>query len=273
MSSRLFAAIAVSLLVLAAQFALIDSAHAQQIIVGTPFQTIGHSYYEHIGTRWGISGPGWFFNFGGPGPAPAFGGFDPGAQANFGFGFGGGGVNGFFNATAGQGSDRSFVSSTPSVTIMNGGQGFFSDTVQRPFVTGLIPVVGSAPGAGIGALPGPVLGPNVLEERLQRLAAEGPGPAANGEPAPALVFPPAASTAERGDESVAAIKARREAERSSKESAAEQEVAALLEKARGAEADGKPSVAKIYLQMAARRATGDTLNEIQRELSRLDTKK
>lgn len=246
-----------------------------QVNVATPFPTIGHSYYEHIGVRWGLSGPGWFANFGGPGPlpGPAFGGFDPNAQANFGFGFRGSGVSGFLDVTAGQGSNTYNVSSTPSVTIMNGGMGFFSDTVQRPFVTGLIPVVGSAPGAGLGLGPGPILGPSVLEERLQRLQVEGGAGPAPHEPAPALVFPPATSTAERGDLSVAAIKAGRAAEKAAQQSAAAAEIAALLEKAHGAEADGKPSVAKIYLEMAARRATGEALSQIHRELERLETKK
>ena len=78
--------------------ALSSPAIGQQVNLDAPFNSVGHSYYEQVGVRWGLSGPGWFFNFGGPGPgagvAPPFGGFDPNAQANFGFGFGG---NGFHN--------------------------------------------------------------------------------------------------------------------------------------------------------------------------------
>ncbi|MDX1948512.1 MAG: hypothetical protein SFU86_24210 [Pirellulaceae bacterium] len=235
------------------------SASAQQVNVGTPFHSAGHNFYEQIGVSWGLRGRGWFANFGGPAPAPAFGGFDPGAQANFGFG----GRNGFLNFTAGQGSDRSLVSSTPSVTVMNGGTGFFSDTVQRPFVTGVIPVVGA------GAA-GPVLGPSVLEERLHRWQAEGAAAAASGEPPPALVFPPAASTAERGDASVAAIKARKSAEAAASAAVAQNEIDVLVEKARGAEADGKPAVAKLFWQMAARRASGEQRDEIVKQVQRLD---
>ena len=104
------------------------TASAQQVNVETPFHSVGHSYYEQIGVRWGLRGNGWFFNSGGLAPVP-FGGGDPNAAAHFGFG----GQNGFFTITAGQGSDRSLVSSSPSVTIMNGGQGYFSDTTQYNF--------------------------------------------------------------------------------------------------------------------------------------------
>jgi len=82
---------------------------------------------------WGIRGNGWFANFPGPPPAPPFGGFDPNAGAQFGFA----GPNGFLNFTAGQGANTTFTSQAPSVTVMNGQTGFFSDTIQRPFVTSL----------------------------------------------------------------------------------------------------------------------------------------
>src|SRR5688500_18618584 len=127
--------------------ALAAPAAAQQVNLDAPFNTVGHSFYEQVGVRWGLSGRNWFFNFGGPGPGagvvPPFGGFDPNAGANFGVGFRGNGVNGFLNITAGQGSTTTFGSASPSVTVMNGQTGFFADTQQRPFVTGLVPVVGS----------------------------------------------------------------------------------------------------------------------------------
>ncbi len=48
-----------------------------------------------------------------------------------------------------------------------------------------------------------------------------------------------------------------------------QEVTALLEKGRQAEAGGKPSVAKIYYQMAARRAGGDLRRQVEAHLLEL----
>src|SRR5262245_12837964 len=142
------------------------AAFGQQVNVGTPFNAAGSSFFEQIGVGWGIRGNGWFANFPGPAPAPPFGGFDPNAGANFGFA----GPNGFLNFTAGQGANTTFTGQAPSVTVMNGATGFFSDTVQRPFVTGLIPVVGGFPVAPpLGPVSSP--GPSVLDERLQRLQA------------------------------------------------------------------------------------------------------
>jgi hypothetical protein len=65
--------------------------------------------------------------------------------------------------------------------------------------------------------------------------------------------------------SVAAIKAQAAAE----EKAAADEIAVLLEKAKGAEETGKPSVARIYYQMAARRAHGEQQREIQARIQAL----
>src|SRR5262245_37290262 len=238
------------------------SARGQQANIEVPFGATGDSFFEQIGLSWGLRGNGWFFNFGGPPPAPPFGGFDPNAGANFGFA----GPGGFFSLTAGLGSTLSFSGQAPSVTVMNGATGFFSDTVQRPFVTGIIPVVGTPVAPPIGFLPG---GPSVLEERLQRLQSAGGIPEA-APSAPAAPAPAAASTADRGDLSVAEIKARQAAEKRARESAGQSEIAGLLEKARAAEAAGKPSLAKVYLQMAARRATGEQLLEIRRALDRLE---
>ena len=119
---------------------------AQQANIGVPFNTGGTSFYEQFGFSWGLRGNGWFANFPGPPPAPPFGGFDPNAGAQFGVA----GPNGFLNFTAGQGANTTFTGQAPSVTVMNGATGFFSDTIQRPFVTSLIPVVGTLTILGVG---------------------------------------------------------------------------------------------------------------------------
>src|SRR5262245_9776572 len=194
--------------------ALISPAPAQQVNLDAPFNSVGHSFYEQVGVRWGLSGRNWFFNFGGPGPgagvAPPFGGFDPNAGANFGAGFRGNGFNGFFNLSAGQGSSTNFSSASPSVTVMNGQTGYFADTQQRPFVTGLVPVVGS-PIAVPPVLPPYAPPQSVLHERISRLqAGEGSSAAASAASSPAAATAPSdSSTAERGDLSVAEIKAQK----------------------------------------------------------------
>lgn len=243
------------------------AAQAQQVNIGGPFNSVGSSFYENIGTNWGLRGPGWFANFGGgaPGVAPQFGGFDPNAGANGGVGFRAGNVMGFLNFTAGQGANSTFVSQTPNVTIPNGGTGYFIDGTFRPFVTSITPVVADNSD------------PSPLRERMRRLQSgevQAPSPtdqtAVPASPAPAAGggggnSSPRGSSAERGSLSVAAIKAQAAAEQQAEDT----EVAALLEKATGAEAAGKASVAKIYYQMAARRATGDRQREIQTRLQAL----
>jgi len=237
-----------------------NCAHAQQVTIATPHPTVSHSFYEQFGVQWGIQGKGWFFNFGGR-VSPPFGGFDPNAGADFGFA----GPNGFINFPVGQGSSSTFGGQTPMVTAMNGGTGVFIDQTVRPFVSGVIPVVGGEPLAFH----------SVLQERLSRLKAGEATGAGTQEPkqAPSGGSSRAAkrpSSAERGELSVAEIKAHKSAEGSAEDAAAVLEIESLLEKAHGAIAEGKLGVAKIHLQMAARRATGQRQAAILKRIEQLD---
>lgn len=72
---------------------------------------------------------------------PQFGGFDPATAANFGFAILSD-IEVFFLLQAAQGDDRSNILQAPKVTLFNGQSATVSDTVQRPFVTSVIPVVG-----------------------------------------------------------------------------------------------------------------------------------
>lgn len=238
-----------------------DLASAQYSFIETPFNSASHSFYENIGTAWGVQGRGWFFNFGGGGagnPAP-FGGFDPNAQANFGTGFRGNGFSGNFRLTAGQGSDSTLTSSTPGVMVPNGGMGFFSDVQQRPFVLGVVPVVGE-----------PV---SPLRWRLERMAELGnsPGGRATEADRPNDKIgrgSSGTSSASRGDLSVAAIKAQQAAEDAAKAA----EVAELLAKAQDFEAAGKTASAKVHYRRAALRATGKEQQEIAAKIKELEKK-
>ena len=240
-----------------------DVGLAQYSFQQTPFNTASHSFYENIGTTWGIQGRGWFFNFGGPGvgagnPAP-FGGFDPNAQATFGAGFRGNGFSGHFGLTAGQGSDSTITSTTPGVTVPNGGMGFFSDVQQRPFVLGVIPIVGE-----------PV---SPLRWRLERMAEQGSAPDGtndqkSADSAKGGFSGSSSSSADRGDLSLAAIKAQHAAEDEAKAA----EIAELLEKARELEEAGKPASANIYYKRAALRAKGTQQQEIVAKIRELEKK-
>ncbi len=72
---------------------------------------------------------------------PPFGGYDAGTAARFGFAILSD-IEAFFLIEAVQGDRRTNVLNAPKVTLFNGQQAFVADTTQRPFVVGVIPVVG-----------------------------------------------------------------------------------------------------------------------------------
>lgn len=122
-------------------------ASAQMVTTGTPFNRVSDSFHENIGTSWSLQGKNWNVNFGGnnalPGQAPFGNAGGAGGGIQGGVGFGGNGFTGNIWGRMEQGSSRSLVSQTPSVTTFNGVPGMFSDTQQTPFVISNTPVVGS----------------------------------------------------------------------------------------------------------------------------------
>jgi hypothetical protein len=258
-----------------------------QATIGTPFNTTNGSFFSQTGVGFGFGIPAAMPN-GGSGVVGLNpqGGFAPnimfqnGGQPAIPFGLGpttpgasfGYAVKtplgtAFFGLTASQGSDRGLMSGSPSVTTMNGGTGFFSDTSQSPFVTSVVPVVGDG-------------GNSVLGERLQRLAngegattqAELPPDAKPERPAaadkPAVHEGAAAgqnadalsrrlsaaqdSSAGQPVSSLAEIRAQQAAE----DQAANEEYRQKIQMAEAALAEGKPGVAKIYYQQVVRHANG-----------------
>lgn len=264
------ARIAVRLAVAILCIAACGPARAQYSQIGAPFNSAGHSFYESIGVSWSLQGNGWFARFGGaPGAAPPFGGFDPAAQGQFGGAFRSGDVSGFFRLSAGQGSDTFMGSQSASVTVPNGGFGLISDTLQRPFVLGIVPVVGIEP-------------VSPLEERLSRLHAEGGlqpptgkedsaqelslGGKQRREDASGRGVPDAASTAEQGDVSVAEIRARQSAAAAAQAA----EIDALVEKGAHYETAGKLGLARIYYQQALRKAAGQRQSDLEAKVKAID---
>jgi len=128
----------------AAWFALTAAAvHAQQVTVGAPTHTISNSFFEGIGTSWGIRGNGFNFQFGGPQiPLPPAGRPDMGAGLTGGLAWIGPSATAHLNFHALQGSRSSVISQTPSVTLPNGGTAYIGDASMSPFVISVIPVVG-----------------------------------------------------------------------------------------------------------------------------------
>jgi hypothetical protein len=284
--------------------ALADAAVAQRrSIVRTrvPSMRSSNSFHEQMGVGFGFNIPGArrlpsddggpsavvgldgngrvggdirFRQGGAGGVVPGVGGANQAGPAGFGFGILGGDANLFFNFSASQGSRRGRSSVTPSVTTLNGGTGFFFDGVQRPFVTGVVPIVGGGGGAAAGP----------IEQRLSRLREQGATP---GAPAPdgnrqasGATDPPEtpasddfssqlgaarSSTAGQAPGSLADIHRRRQAE-----SAAQQrDASALFEQGKQAEAKSEAAVARNYYRRAMAADNGTLRGEIQTRLRSL----
>ena len=156
-------------------FVAAQQAGAQQVRITTPKHQVGDSFVESIGTSWSLSGKNWFFKYGGSGAAvnPMFGNYDPGMGMQTGFSFNRGGVQGDFNFWAGHGTERFYSGETPSMTLINGQQGYVGDVSNSPFVISVTPVVGdggySEP--GIGTFGTPSRGNMIVQEALARVRA------------------------------------------------------------------------------------------------------
>jgi hypothetical protein len=276
---------------------------AQQVQLTNPFHSLNDSFYENFGiglSPMGRSGPrgGWYF--GGTNAnstPPQFGGYDPAADATFGFRIGQFGLNG----VAGQGSNRSHVMEAPTIVIPNGGTGSIFSGSIRPFVTGVIPIVGNAPMGPMVPMPTPVM-TSPLAERMQRmrwseeqLAAQAAELAAVNEAErvaaagaalddakeddgplvmrsgrlvdseasrPAGSRSSAGSTANHGDLSLRELRQ----QQAQREAAREYEALVLIEQGRGKEAEGKTGVAKIYYQQALSKADGPLKQQIEAKI-------
>ncbi len=277
---------------------------AQQSHVALGYHSLGDSFSENIGTSWSFSSHGVNFNFGG-GLQTA-----PGA-GTFGFSsIGPAGTLNFF-ATLGQSSSRTMTSQSPSVTMMNGQSGAFSDTTLTPFVIGVVPVVGSltpiggattvqlpafgmfststsllvpdqggtslggmdgASGgqsqAGLPGLRNSAVGSSRASGNTQVRATvhdfqkadaallgagSGMANAAGEDPAARALAAARSSSAGQAAPSVAEARRFHEAEQDAQNAEARQ----WFERGQAAEEDAKPAAAKIYYQMAARRASGE----------------
>ncbi len=214
------------------------SVYSQNINVSTPFHSFNDSFFESFGVNFGFNIPGGSGNgsrvvglspFGqltpnlvfaqqGAGVIPQFGGYNPnaGGQLNF-------SGNGFsLGLNFAQGNTRSSVSNVPSMTVQNGfGGDMFSGQV-RPFVTGVIPIIG----ANANLLPPPI--DNAVTRAINSgqldLSSRTSSPEVELPQSGDVLYHNATSSATHGDSSVAAIKA----ERKKVLAARERELAELL---------------------------------------------
>ncbi len=210
------------------------------------------------------------FHSGLGGVSAPFGGGGFANTAGLGGGFG---IHtGHFGANLGfnfsQGYSRSMTSSSPFVTGFNGSPAFFQNSVQRPFVTNLIPTVGN--GAMFSNL-GPVdtIPNRVMQGELsmpdrkvvpaevsRRAAEEKVQVARRANPRPLVDAAPP-------------TRAEREAQQTERQAEQQLAIRNYLQKGQAAEAEGKRSVAKLYYQMAARRAAGKLKQEALASLNRV----
>ncbi len=281
---------------------------AQQVAISTPFNRVNESFFERIGIGFGFDINGGR-NVVGLNPlgnptangripfrqnsvgavAPAFGGFDANAAARTGFRIQGSGFSADFLGVFAQGSHRSIISDTPKIVIPNGGRGIISDTSQRPFVTGIIPIVGSNGGI-IYNVPRPYwpTGPAVsysypLHDTIRRYYANQEQLQKEGEAEYARDFAlkrgaarraaeasADVSSAAQGDLSVAEIRRQKTARDAAEAEKKNQQLAILIERGRGAEEAGKIGVAKIYYRQAVAAATGDLKRRLIEKLRSLN---
>lgn len=264
--------------------ASVEQLAAQQVTVRTPMIGVQDGFYEHFNVGWGFRSRsprgGMFFSFGGP-ALPPFGGYDPNADARFGFAQRWGNGDLFFNFTAGAGRRSTMTMTAPSVTMMNGVPGSIRDVTLRPFVVGLVPVVGDYPLYPMlptySAAPPVLISP--LAGRLERLEFEqshGRAPQASVEeervdagegemPAPAITPSSHTSTAERGDVSVAEIRR----EQAARQSAKQREVQQLIEEAQVAQRSGQLAIARVRYKQAAAKADGEQRRQLLELAQRL----
>lgn len=245
---------------------LSGSTQAQQTTISTPQVGVGSSFFEQTGVGFGGRiGNNVFFNNGGGGARPPWAAGN-GGGANFGFGIRGNGFGANFGFSGETGYDANMSSITPSVTVQNGATGAIFSGQQRPFVTGLVPLVGDfSPGVGYTYAQPTYTSP--LMERLMRIR-EAPASATPVAAATKQESPPtrqATSTAERGDLSLSAIRAQQAATGNTVEA----EIAAFLEAGRLREAAGEPRQAIIDYQRAAARAKGELKQQIQAKIQEL----
>jgi hypothetical protein len=251
--------LALSLALVLALWSNVAWAQRPQVTTQVPLKSVNDSFFERVGVGASFRIPGVSLNLGGFGSAiPQFGGFQPGAGLTGGFGINGGkfGANVAFEAS--QGSRRSNVMQAGSLTMMDGQSAVLQDITQSPFVVSgggqapwkqnferFIPyrpkedTVPAAPRAADAAAP---------DQKIERQTAEG---------------------GDRALASVADIRRQKQAA----EQARNEQAAQHFARAEQAEKEGKPGVAKVYYQLAAKHASGQLQERALERIKRLSGSK
>ncbi|MBI1900149.1 MAG: hypothetical protein HYS13_03405 [Planctomycetia bacterium] len=244
-------------------------AQRQQVTATTPFGALNDNFFERIGVSAQFNGPGFFFRMGGFNNAiPQFGGFQPGVGLIGGFArVNPGGISGQFGFEFSQGRRTSFVSQTPSITLMNGQSGIISDTSQSPFVISYRPPMLPQPKFGI---PWRQQLEGEIPRQTSRDDAEDSSAAASDAPDDVHPLARQLRTSSAGPtQSVADIRRQKESEREVESAQRTARAQKFLDAARQARADGKDALARKFLEKALPLAEGDLKDAIANELSKL----
>ena len=211
---------------------------AQNVVVTSPTQTQSTGDFEFFGTGIQYDDGNVQFSWQ-PSAVPPFGGYDPSNDARLNIRAGPLSLSLFGS----QGSRQSMVTQTPSVTLTNGGTGYFIDTQLQPFVTSFVPVIGGRP-----VLQGPSIQQRFAETRALPPSADEPQPRR-------LVSAPKrqVSSAQQGDISVAEIRRQKRA--------AADPVELLLAKAKTAMQEEKWKLARNHLRNALRKSSDGSADE------------
>lgn len=245
---------------------------AQQVNIGANHHRVGSSYFESIGTNFGFYFPGrldgrgrgivgltpdgrftpngaiWFTQ-GSNGVIPAFGGYDPNSGLRTGWSVRGPNGGFHFGLHATQGSSTTLGGDSMLLTLPHGGSGMLYSGSVRPFVTGIVPVLGG----------GPTYLPPLTRDATPERPAEEPVRERTGTAAALR----SGSSAERGDLSLAALRAAAAAEDAADEEARKAEVERMTARALKAREEGKEALAGSYLKSALRRATPEEAKQIE----------
>jgi hypothetical protein len=257
--------------------------------------SVSDSFSERIGVSFGGSYNGIGFSFRGPQGGAGGSGLDPNAGGSINIPFRGGNFSGGLSIFAGQGSMRSLSTVAPIITLQNGVPGVVGSGLVVPFVTRLDPVVSAGP--GMFQPRSMSIARSHLENGSGRLQSDHSGQTAVAFDAPpprqraaARISRPADDADSSADTTAASNRADEFLSRMAEYTSAPSHAAAtaanatskepsdqppasaseFVRRGQKAEADGKRNVARIFYQMALRRADPELQRQIQQRLDALD---
>ncbi len=252
---------------------------AQNINITNPITRLNERSYSHSGINFGFgfpggSGPGsrvqglgprgnltpWLgFQYGGNQAFPIFGGYSPNAGARLDFSKRGPNGGFSFGINMAKGSTRTLSSVAPSLTVQNGFGGTLFSGQTRPFVTGMVPIVGGYPSGSFQT--------GGIDNGVTRALNSGQldlRPARREEtytPSGPVSFSDENSSAMTGDLSVAQIKVQRE----ERKRQIDREIKALIVEAKDLEKENRHAEARVCYGKALRLTKDPSLQSLLKQ--------